>query len=155
MIGNKRQREIRRDKAPDKRAKGKGNGKPSPATPGPTKGDTKAKGKDKDKNKAGKNQTAPPDPKLDPNATLAPDGRRPCYPFQHGKCNDPNCKLWHGKETPAMQKKRVEDEKKIKARKEQAVTDTGGSGSESGQKTKANAKAKAKTKSKPKPSAES
>ena len=131
------------------KGKGKGGGKTSVATPGPTKGDTKGKGKDKDKSKAGKNQTTSTDPKLDPNATLAPDGRRPCYPFQHGKCNDPNCKLWHGKETPAMQKKRVEDEKKIKARKEQgAASETGGSASETGQKPKPKAKAKAKPKAK-------
>ena len=122
---------------------------------GTGKGDTTkgAKGKGKGKGDKGKKkgEDVPPPPKpaapakLPDEALVDANGRRPCYKFIHGTCNDPNCKRDHGPETKAMQAKRLKDEAKM-----QQQRDAGGDGTQSDIEADDDAKPKAKAKAKAK-----
>ena len=146
--------------------KGKGKGKGagtkgapwpkagSPTTPGKgDKGDKgKGKGKKGDETRKGKPEGPATRPHQANAAPLAPDalvdneGKRPCYNFANGKCNDANCKFSHVPETPAMQKKRLADEKKISAK---AARAEGGAASDKDSEKGPKATAKAQPKVKP------
>ena len=82
-------------------------------------------------------------------------GRFLCYDYVHGRCNKGDaCKRYHGPETPAMQKKRLIDEKKMKEAAESGRKGTQSeveADDESAKKPpKTGPKAKAKTKAKAK-----
>ena len=91
----------------------------------------KASGTPKGNSKGGNGgqQNSPTPAKLPDTAVLDSQGRRWCYAHIHGKCSDPNCKLSHEPETPASQKKRIADEKKMAAAKEKAGGKGGGKSS--------------------------
>ena len=58
-------------------------------------------------------------PKLDANGKLPEsaivdaEGRQLCYSYVHGKCQDSDCRRYHGPETKAMKEKRLVDEKRM------------------------------------------
>ena len=98
-----------------KGTKGAGKGGDKGAAKGKAKGD-KSKGKSDTKpgGKGGDTKATGNPAKLPDDALVDSEGKSFCYAFIHGKCNDPiKCGRYHGPETPAMQKKRLKDEKKI------------------------------------------
>ena len=109
---------------------GKGTGKSQdPASKsGKSKGDAKGKGKGADGKAATPAAGGKGSAKLPDDAVVDELGRRLCYKSVHGKCTDPDClvKRYHGKPTPAMTKKRIEDEKKMAAKRA-----AGGAGAQS------------------------
>ena len=59
--------------------------------------------------------------KLPDDALVDELGRPLCYANVNRKCNDPNCKRYHGPETKAMHEKRLKDEKRMAERAEKAA----------------------------------
>ena len=96
-----------------------GTGAAAGGTPGGAdKGDGKG-GKRDNKPKGGGQDPPPPPPgkhKLPDDALVDELGRPLCYANVHRKCNDPNCKRYHGQETKAMREKRLKDEKRMAER---------------------------------------
>ena len=121
-----------------KNGKGDKGGKGA-ASGGADKGDGKG-GKGGKKPKGNGQEPPPPPPgksKLPDDALVDEQGRQLCYAYVHKKCNDANCKRYHGPETKAMRKKRLEDEKRMAER----AAASGGADSESkGPKAKSKAR---------------
>ena len=129
----------------------KGGGKdPSRGKPGGTPDGEKGKPNGKGKPKGGKDPAKggndnPPSQHLPDDALVDSQGRNLCYNFVHGRCTKGDkCKRYHGPETPAMQKKRLADEKAMSDKRA-----AGGQGTQSEteggvEKPKAKAKAKGK-----------
>ena len=141
---------------PEYKGKG-GQGKPK----GTPKGDPKGGGKGKKgKGKGDEHRQTTPRAasaaKLPPDAIKDANGKFLCYAYIHGKCTTDPCPKgrYHGPETPAMQKKRLEDEKKMKLKAEAGGAGTQTEvedGNEKGPKPKGGAKTKAKAKPKAEP----
>ena len=98
-----------------KGTKGGGKGGDKGNAKGKAKGD-KSKGKPDGKagGKGGDPKTTGNPAKLPDDALVDSEGKSLFYALIHGKCNGPSkCDRYHGPETPAMQKKRLTDEKRM------------------------------------------